>query len=114
MAGHWKGRFDHARYGYREGGGGVKNAEGEDIGWWWDKAMHTKSIRGQMQRDLGPRFSPQQLDFLAGLLGDMLLPEPKKRISASKVVQRLHSASAMFGLRASTAEDVLDRGGDSH
>lgn len=68
---HWRGRFNHERYGYREDGE-LKNAEKEDPSWWWDEAKHDKSIRGQMERDLGPQCSPEQLDFLADLLGDML------------------------------------------
>jgi serine/threonine protein kinase len=110
---HWRARFDYERYGYRENGE-LKNVDKEDVGWWWDEAMHTKSLRGQMERDLGPRFSPEQLDFLAGLLGDMLVFEPEKRISASEVAQRLHSASTMFGLPASTAEGALHRDSASH
>lgn len=93
---HWRGRFDHEQYGHREHGE-LQNAERLDPEWWWDAAMHTKSIRGRMENDLAPRFSSGQLDFLAALLGDMLVFEPERRISAEDVVQRLHSASAMFG-----------------
>ncbi|KAK7703392.1 hypothetical protein SLS64_009061 [Diaporthe eres] len=110
---HWRGRFDHDRYGYREDGE-LQNAEKEDPEWWWDEAKHDKSVRGQMERNLSPQFSPEQLDFLADLLGDMLLFEPEKRISAAEVVRRLNSASAMFLQPFSRAGDVRDCGGDSH
>ncbi|KAL1883292.1 hypothetical protein Daus18300_000350 [Diaporthe australafricana] len=103
---HWRGRFDHERYGYREDGK-VDDADAEEPGWWWDEAIHNKSIRGQLERDLAPLFSHEELDFLAGLLGDMLAFEPEKRISAQDIVQRLHSASAMFGQPASTADSEL-------
>lgn len=110
---HWRGRFDHDRYGYREDGD-LQNAEKEDPEWWWDEAKHDKSVRGQMDRHLAPQFSPEQLDFLAGLLSDMLVFEPEKRISAAKVVQRLDSASPMFLQPASRADDMQDCGGDLH
>lgn len=111
LPGHWRGRFDHERYGYREDG---ELKSSEDPEWWWDETMHNKSIRGQMEHDLAPRFPPEQLDFLADLLGDMLLFEPEKRISASEVVRQLHSASVMIRQPASTAEGALDRGSGSH
>lgn len=94
---HWRSRFDHENYGQREDGE-LQNTERVDPEWWWDEAMHTKSIRGRMETDLAPRFSSEQLDFLAALLRDMLVFEPEKRTSASEVVQRLHSASTMFGV----------------
>lgn len=108
---HWRGRFDHDRYGYREDGE-LQNAEKEDPEWWWDEAKHDKSVRGQMGRHLAPQFSPEQLDFLADLLGDMLVFEPEKRISAAEVVQRLTSASAIFPQLASTADSIRDHDGD--
>lgn len=92
---HWRGRFDYDRYGYREEGE-LKNVEKKDPEWWWDEAMKDKSVRGQMERHLAPQFSPEQLDFLADLLSDMLVFEPEKRISAADIVQRLDSASALF------------------
>lgn len=92
---HWRGRFDHDRYGYREDGE-LQNAEKEDPEWWWDEAKHDKSVRRQMERHLAPQFSPEQLDFLADLLSDMLVFEPEKRISAAEAVQRFNSTSAMF------------------
>lgn len=110
---HWRGRSDHDRYGYREDGE-LQNAEKEDPEWWWDEAKHDKSVRGQMERNLSPPFSPEQLDFLADLLGDMLLFEPEKGISAAEVVRRLNSASAMFLQPFSRPGDVQDCGGDSH
>ncbi|KAG8158231.1 hypothetical protein KVR01_011992 [Diaporthe batatas] len=95
---HWRGRFDYDKYGYREPESGeLKNPERVNPGWWWDEAKHNKSIRGRMESDLAPRFSSAQLDFLAALLGDMVCFEPEKRISAAEVVQRLRSASTMFG-----------------
>lgn len=109
---HWRGRFDHDRYGYREEGG-LKNTEKKDPEWWWDEAMNDKSVRGQMDRHLAPQFIPQQLDFLADLLSDMLKFEPEKRISAAEVVQRFNSASAMFLQPASETADMHDNGGSS-
>lgn len=108
---HWKGRFDWDRYGYRENGE-LQNAEKKDIEWWWDDAMHDKSVRGQMERHLAAQFCPEQLDFLADLLSDMLVFEPEKRISAAEVVQRFDSASALFLQPASKTDGVHD-GGDS-
>lgn len=107
---HWRGHFDHDRFGYREGGA-LKNAEKEEPEWWWDEASKNKSVRGQMERDLSPQFSLEQLDFLADLLSDMLVFEPGKRISAGEVVQRFNSASSMFLQPASKSADKHD-GGD--
>lgn len=97
LPGHWRGRFDYEQYGHREDGE-LQNAEKVDPEWWWDEAMRDKSIRGRMESDLAPRFSSEQLDSLAALLGDMLAFEPEKRISVSEVVHRLQSASAMFNV----------------
>lgn len=48
---YWRGRFDHEQYGHREHGE-LQNVERVDPEWWWDAAMHTKSIRGRMETDL--------------------------------------------------------------
>lgn len=74
--------------------------------------MHDKSVRGQMERHLAAQVPPEQLDFLADLLSDMLVFEPEKRISAAEVVQRFDSASTMFLQPASKTAGMHD-GGDS-
>lgn len=103
LPGHWRGRFDHEMYGHSEDGE-MKDADKEEVEWWWDEAMHTKSIRGRMEANIAPRLSPEAVEFLAGLLGDMLVFEPEKRVSASEVARRLRSASDMFAPKDRTAE----------
>lgn len=70
--------------------------------------MHDKSVCGQMERDLAPRFSPKQLDFLAGLFRDMLVFEPEEGIPAPEVVEGLDSTSTMFSQPTSIADGVRD------
>lgn len=103
LPGHWRGRFDHDRYGHSEDGK-MKDADKEEVEWWWDEAMHTKSIHGRMEAKIAPQFSPEAVEFLAGLLGDVLVFEPEKRISASEVARRLRSASNMFARQDRTAD----------